>query len=190
MRTATPEALVVNHDGILDASAGVFFVTTEPGAMAGISRDGQFLGSAIADDTGLAAISFDPADLGPLGQVTLTATGFNRIPSLAQIRVQSNTTSALDRFGGAFAVQNQPNPFVRSTEISFSIDREQPVSLEIFDVAGRKIRTLHDGSIVPGIHRVRWDGADDAGGMASAGTYFFRIETRDGIETKRMVLLR
>lgn len=190
MRTATPTALAATHNATLDPETGVFEVTTEPGATAAISDTFALLGSAVANVSGLAAISFDSEVVGALDQVTLTVTGFNRIPTVETIEVQAGATSAPEIARGIHVGQNEPNPFERSTDISLVLDRESAAKVEIFDVTGRKIRTLDGGVLAAGTHRLVWDGTNESGTPAAAGTYFYRLPSSKDGESRRMVLLR
>jgi hypothetical protein len=87
--------------------------------------------------------------------------------------------------------QNRPNPFRSSTTIHYSIPSESPVSLRIYDVAGRLIATLVDGSQSAGPHDVVWDGSGSSGAHLRPGLYFCRMEV-PGVRglTRRIVLLR
>lgn len=190
MRTAVPTALVVSRGDHVDPTTAVFEVTTEPGATAALSDHAVLLGSAIADGAGLAVIPFDPEIVGALASVTLTVTGFNRIPDVESLAVQAGATAAPAVAGGIHVAQNEPNPFVRTTSISLALDRESKVRVEIFDVAGRLVRTLEDGVLAAGSHRLTWDGRTDLGSEAASGTYFYRLVTPDRTETRRMVRLR
>lgn len=81
--------------------------------------------------------------------------------------------------------QNYPNPFNASTVIYFSIPRAEHVKLEVYNIMGQKIATLIDGRQDAGSHRIAW-GAENM----SSGVYFYRLETGDLTETKRMLLLK
>jgi photosystem II stability/assembly factor-like uncharacterized protein len=83
-----------------------------------------------------------------------------------------------------------PNPFRESTEISFSLGHGSEVSLEIYDLAGRRVRSLESGDMGPGDHRLRWDGRNDAGRRVASGVYFARLATGSGVETKRLSIIR
>jgi len=190
MRTAQPTDLLVSHDAVLDASSGVFLVQTEPEAMVAISNNFGLLGHAIADASGLATVSFDSQDLFPLASVTLTVTGFNKIPHVAPVDVIAGSTAVSANSSPIQVGQNHPNPFDRSTGISLNLNRDDHVLLEIFDVAGRKVRTLQDGMLAAGAHQIVWDGMSDTGVAASAGTYFYRLTAASGTETRRMVRVR
>ncbi|MCP4546893.1 MAG: T9SS type A sorting domain-containing protein [bacterium] len=87
--------------------------------------------------------------------------------------------------------RNYPNPFNPSTEIIFAVNGNgMKISLEIFDVAGRKVRTLVDGFQTPGQHKIVWQGDDDAGKPVVSGVYFYRLEGDDFRETRKMMLLK
>jgi len=58
----------------------------------------------------------------------------------------------------------------------------------VFAVNGRRVRTLTSGFREVGIHRLRWDGADDQGARVRAGVYFARLTTVDGRYTQTLVL--
>ncbi|MCP5066497.1 MAG: T9SS type A sorting domain-containing protein, partial [bacterium] len=91
----------------------------------------------------------------------------------------------------AFALhQNNPNPFNPVTRISFDLPRAGEVSLEIFDVAGRRIATLIDGSMEAGQHAQTWRGQNDAGRSVSSGLYFYRLSAPGFIDTRKMLLLQ
>ena len=80
-----------------------------------------------------------------------------------------------------------PNPFGPATTITFTLERAARVDLAVYDVLGRRVRTLAEGERSAGTQRLRWDGADDAGRAAGSGVYFIRLETR-GERWTRMVI--
>lgn len=84
-----------------------------------------------------------------------------------------------------------PNPGTSgSVELSFALPGNVTATLTIFDVAGRRVRTLFEGTPSTGVGRVAWDGRDERGIPVVSGTYFAQISTRDFQETKRLVLMR
>lgn len=91
---------------------------------------------------------------------------------------------------GEFALHaNQPNPFSRLTTLGFALPREEHVRLEVFDVLGRRVRTLADGSFDAGLHALTWDGRDASGVLLSAGVYVTRIHAGGFSAQRTMVLL-
>lgn len=84
-----------------------------------------------------------------------------------------------------------PNPFNPMTKISFDLLKQTSVRMVIYDVSGRLTRTLIDGEIVAtGRHEIVWNGRDDMGKQVAAGVYFYRLDTDEYSETKRMALVR
>ena len=86
--------------------------------------------------------------------------------------------------------QNSPNPFAPSTRIHFSLAAGGAVSLKIYDVQGREVRTLLDGAAAAGEHDLVWDGANASGRPASAGMYFYRLVVGGQEIQKKMILAR
>ncbi len=70
-----------------------------------------------------------------------------------------------------------PNPFRDETSIGFQIPSQDQVRLQVFDVQGRRVRTLIDGELEAGSHTVQWDGRDERGRTAAAGLYFYRLQS-------------
>jgi hypothetical protein len=75
--------------------------------------------------------------------------------------------------------------------LSFDLagDREQPVHLAVYDVNGRRVRTLVDGPMVPGSFEVVWDGRSDGGAATAAGVYFVRLLTPGEKLSRKIVRL-
>ncbi len=74
-----------------------------------------------------------------------------------------------------YSVGNFPNPFNPSTTISYQIVKNSSVKLDIYDVVGRKVRTLVDGDKSAGYYSVVWNGRDERGRDVSSGTYLYRF---------------
>jgi hypothetical protein len=70
-----------------------------------------------------------------------------------------------------------PSPFTRETRITYSLAHSGKVRLVVYDVSGRKVRTLVDGEESPGAYRITWDGRDDMGKLAPSEVYFIRLES-------------
>lgn len=87
--------------------------------------------------------------------------------------------------------QNAPNPFNPKTEIRFRLpEGGAAVSLSVFDVSGRSVKTLAQGHLAGGEHVVNWDGTDHAGESLGSGVYFYRLSAAGGQETRKMLLLK
>ena len=88
--------------------------------------------------------------------------------------------------------QNYPNPFINQTRFRFDLPEQDWVTLEIYDVLGRKVRTLlNDVGISRGTHDwITWDGRDDNGNYVSNGIYFYQFKSLRYNSTKKLILLR
>ncbi|TLY31411.1 MAG: T9SS type A sorting domain-containing protein [Ignavibacteria bacterium] len=87
--------------------------------------------------------------------------------------------------------QNFPNPFNSNTTIEFEINAPGFISLTVYDLLGRKISTLAEGVLEPGVHRRTFDGSS-----LGSGIYFYRLETVDRVrglherQTRKLLLIR
>lgn len=91
---------------------------------------------------------------------------------------------------GTLAASVAPNPFNPFTTLSFETPGGGPVHLLIFDLAGRLVRDVtHGRPFAPGYHDVVIDGRDRAGRRLASGVYFYRLSTKEGSVTGRLVLL-
>ena len=86
--------------------------------------------------------------------------------------------------------QNQPNPFTPTTSIPYGLPERAWVTLDIFDIKGRRICTLVNESQERGFKSVPWDGRDGAGAAVPSGVYFYRLHAGSSTETRKMVLVR
>lgn len=86
---------------------------------------------------------------------------------------------------------NAPNPFNPITTIQYDVPAGgAPVSIMVFDVSGRRVRTLVDESRPAGQHRVTWDGRNSTGQSVASGVYFYRMSAGSFVQTRKMVLLK
>lgn len=84
---------------------------------------------------------------------------------------------------------NFPNPFNPSTTIALSLDRDQNVQLEVFNVAGRLVRKLQSGILSAGRHEVTWNGRDEQGQQVASGIYFARVKGNHGSTQSQPMML-
>ncbi|MGB2698136.1 MAG: T9SS type A sorting domain-containing protein, partial [Candidatus Zixiibacteriota bacterium] len=87
-------------------------------------------------------------------------------------------------------LHNYPNPFNASTVIPYDLPQAADVRLEIFNVMGQRVRLLIDQHQSAGYKNITWDGKDDKGMEVSSGIYFYRLQTKDYSDSKKMVLMR
>jgi hypothetical protein len=84
--------------------------------------------------------------------------------------------------------RNYPNPFTGATTIAFGLPTESRVRLAIYDVSGRCVRTMVDGTLPAAEHVLSWDRRDGAGHTVAGGVYLYRLETSQKTITKKMVV--
>jgi hypothetical protein len=86
--------------------------------------------------------------------------------------------------------QNMPNPFNPRTTVRYQLGAKVHVTLAVYDVTGRLVRSLVEDTQAPGRYAVDWDGRTDAGEVVSSGVYWARLETAEGFRaaTKMVVL--
>ena len=88
------------------------------------------------------------------------------------------------------ALNNYPNPFNPTTEISFSIPVSGEVALKIFNVKGQLIKEWNMGNKVAGRYSIIWDGKDFQNSSVSSGQYFMQLLNEDNSIMKKMLLLK
>ncbi|MFI5372707.1 MAG: FlgD immunoglobulin-like domain containing protein, partial [Candidatus Eisenbacteria bacterium] len=83
-----------------------------------------------------------------------------------------------------------PNPFQGNLNISFALARDTHASIVVYDVAGRAVRHLDEGTRPAGFHVVTWDGRGDGGNAAPAGIYIVRFDAGEVRQNRRVQLIR
>ena len=86
--------------------------------------------------------------------------------------------------------QNYPNPFNPSTQIQYALPKETKVVISIYDLMGRKVRTLVNDVQNAGYKNVMWNATNDMGRLVSAGVYIYSIQAGDFIQNRKMVLMK
>jgi hypothetical protein len=86
--------------------------------------------------------------------------------------------------------QNYPNPFNAGTVIRFKLPTDGDVKIDVYNILGRKVRTLVNEFRVAGTHQTDWDGRSDDGIVVATGVYFYRIQAGEFTSTRKMVLMK
>jgi YVTN family beta-propeller protein len=86
--------------------------------------------------------------------------------------------------------QNVPNPFNPATTIKYSIAQDTDVSLVVYDVSGRRVRTLVDSHQRADVYKMAWDGLNDQGARVASGVYFYKLAAGKYVQTRKMMLLK
>lgn len=91
--------------------------------------------------------------------------------------------------------QNYPNPFNPETRIRYGVPIQSRVSVRVYDVTGREIRILAEGTRDAGYYEIMWDGKNRSGAMVGSGVYFLRLEAAGAgnltsVQIRKMIMLR
>ena len=85
---------------------------------------------------------------------------------------------------------NYPNPFRQQTTLEYTLPEAGEVTLEVYDILGRRVRVLVSERQQPGVHRVQWDGRNSAGQPVASGLYIGRLAVDGQSKTRKMTLVR
>jgi hypothetical protein len=155
-------------------------------------------GACLIDDDACALDSFF-AEITP-GSTFERVTGFFTY-SFGTYKIELRDSSDFEGFVGVrgdspvgpyeFSLgPNYPNPFNASTRIAYTLPKTLPVKLVIYDLNGRLVRELVNGTQIAGEHTAIWNGRDNFGHSAASGIYFYRIKAGDMLRSQKMVLLK
>ena len=86
--------------------------------------------------------------------------------------------------------QNYPNPFNPVTTLRYDIPENSHVTITIYDMLGRQVKTLINQTQDAGYRSIIWDATNDYGKLVSAGLYLYQIQAGEYMQTKKMVLLK
>ncbi|MGB2768755.1 MAG: C25 family cysteine peptidase [Candidatus Zixiibacteriota bacterium] len=198
--TNSPATLAVIHpDEVTMGRTNLSFLVTSEGTGVGqasvsLTLRGRRMFLGETDQHGQLTCE---VNLDDVGEMSVVVTKPNCIPCQDSITItlsadvdDEDTESGIRSFQLS---QNFPNPFNPTTSIQFSVPgggNPAHTTLRIYNVLGRKVRTLVDELRNPGNHRSVWDGKDDKAGDVSSGIYFYVLEVDDFRETKKMTLMK
>jgi hypothetical protein len=195
--TADPESLVVTYAPTLPVGSRAYTVHVAhvgggpvAGARVCLWKEGDVYRVALTDSGGDADFDPNPASEGPM-LVTMTARDALCHEGVVTVTGASDTPESPGALPAVRLLPAQPSPFSRTTTICYELPAGGPVRLQIYDLAGRRVRTLVQQSAAsPGAHRVVWDGRDAQGIPVPAGVYACRLEAGATRVTERVIRLR
>jgi hypothetical protein len=87
--------------------------------------------------------------------------------------------------------QNYPNPFNPSTQISFTLPENNAISMTVYDMLGKEVRTLiNNEQYKSGTYSITWNGKDNSGASVASGTYIYKLKTEYVEKSMKMMLLK
>ncbi len=113
-------------------------------------------------------------------------------PDLDQaiIELLDDTSAPIAVNGDRLTITGSPNPFSSISEIKFRLPSAGQVTIEVFDAAGRLVRTLVDESMSAGAQHVTWDGKDSAGQSLGSGVYLMRLQSNEQMMSGKVWLVK
>ena len=150
-------------------------------------------GETKAAINGLNVFQKDVRQFGDKGFISSWSTA--KLTYLAEALQQSIDPSfrkeVADLLPDEFALsQNYPNPFNPQTQISFDLPTDANVMLSIYNILGENIRVLINGHRTAGIQTIIWDGKNNIGQDVASGIYFYKLQSNNFTETRKMSLIR
>lgn len=185
--------LSASHDGTV--SVGTFTVTVTAGgtpvenAMVGLCQVSTVLAGGYTDASG--TVTLDVPSVPGAEDVTLTVTAHNLYPLQESVPASVGGEGATGSTVPGFRLYGAtPNPISSGASIGFSTSAPGPVTLQVFDVTGRVVTTLHRGELPAGDHNVLWDGSDQSGTPVPGGLYLYRLSSPEGAASRSCVVIR
>ena len=210
----TPAAGGVDGSVVTGTPQKPVFLSRTPAVLQTVARSTSQAFVVHAADPGGAALSFtwklndalvkgpgadstytSPTFTDPHGTVKQVSCIFTTVAGLVDSSVWKFTITKVDngnQIPTDFVLgQNYPNPFNPTTLISYSLPKEAPVTFEVFNMLGVKIRTLVSGETrSAGTYTVSWDGKNDGGVSMPSGVYLYRVVAGSYLASKKMTLLK
>jgi hypothetical protein len=212
--TGNPATLTVTHPTRIETQPTQFTVTVEDGvgganipiqgALVCLYKESDIYTKGFTDKNGQVTFNIEPTTAGTL-HVTVTNHHYSA-NYYYNYRPYEGTCRILQSDGGpmshnyssvipkVFALgHSYPNPFKQNTEIKYQIPetRSKPwVCLEVYNAAGRLVRTLVNEPQNPSYYKVLWDGKDDFGKRVSSGVYFYYLEAGGFTAMRKIVVMQ
>jgi hypothetical protein len=104
--------------------------------------------------------------------------------------VRAGTPDQLDVPKVSFLENSYPNPFNPQTTLAYGVAIQGPVTIKVYSVDGRLVKTLLNEVRGPGSYKVIWDGTDNRGQRVASGMYMARLQALDNTQLQRMMLVK
>lgn len=185
----------VGHFNAYPYCLDVAFLDTADGAYAVAAFDDAIAVVDIQDPANPVEVGYyatgDPRRLCVVGETIYVA---DRISGLYLFALNGPPTAAEGdgrwHRDGNLSLRSYPNPSRRSATLDFDLADRGRVSVEVFDVSGRKVAEVFSGSLEAGRNKLTWDGRDSLHREVSPGIYFYRLTTDERTTTGRMTIVR
>ena len=108
------------------------------------------------------------------------------LPPFGNLEVEEELTLVPEKFG----VSHYPNPFNSSTTIQVDLPHRSGIEIDIYNLAGIEVKSLHRGPLRSGIHRFQWRSRSNADQSLPSGIYFLRVAALEQVQTRKLILLK
>lgn len=193
--TSPVAALTNTHSSSVVAGAFQVTVTDDTnapveGALVGAyyANTKELLDSEYTNASGVANLTI--ASLPGAATVTITSTAHNRVPAFTFANTVGTEGGEIATLPSFYLNHVHPNPITSTASIGFSTTTAGHISLEVYDITGRKISAIQSGDVEAGVHSITWDGSGSRGRPVPNGLYFLNLSTPEGIRTQSFVILR
>ena len=197
MWTEVAADLSVSHVSTISSSQPVTFTVTSGGSplenarvciQKGDWKTGEIYLVGYTDGSGQVSLYADPATT---GEIAVTVWARNHYSYQGTIAVTGVAVEDVCAPVATFAFNPvSPNPAVESASVSFSLAEASPVTLDVFDLGGRKVTTLVNQEMQAGSHSLLWNLTDGGGNAVPSGFYHVRLTTSDRTEVNQVMVLR
>ncbi|HEY6866470.1 MAG TPA: FlgD immunoglobulin-like domain containing protein, partial [Candidatus Eisenbacteria bacterium] len=148
-------------------------------------------GGGIAGEGEVARVTLRVKSEGAAGLAIRTASARDGSNHPVAIRIEAALEAAPPAIPARTALGLvAPNPFSASASVELMLARPCPVRLEVYDLGGRRVRTLVDGVGEAGTRHVVWDGKGESGARVPAGVYLMRLEAGGVHQVRRVQVIR
>lgn len=121
-------------------------------------------------------------------EITYSSANLSNIGNYLQVNLADSDIPVIPKALALY--DNYPNPFNPETTISFDLPSETNVKLEIYNIKGQKVKTLKNGLLQAGNHKLVWDGKNSNSDQVASGLYFYRLVTDKKKLTRKMILMK
>ena len=175
---------IIDHDTTCLGSVSnnsLFYGTIDPGET--LDQEAGFFMININDECEIGHEAYVVVNIMVMSDICWTDT--------VSFTIGEQLYSATESIPKEFSLSNAyPNPFNPFTTLSYDLPKDSFINLTVFDMMGRKIKTLVNGQQSAGIKTVKWNSTNEQGETVSAGVYLYKLKAESFIETKKMVLLK
>tara|TARA_Y100000748_G_scaffold48414_1_gene36894 strand:+ start:11417 stop:14836 length:3420 start_codon:yes stop_codon:yes gene_type:complete len=174
-----------NDNGEIEFSGYVLGNAIESGSGAILEFEVQFNNNISSNPS--IVFMFDQVSAGDnyFIPITSVADNFGQFTS-DMVGIENNISIPVD-----FALYpNYPNPFNPSTVISYDIGNDSHVEIDIYDMRGRKVKSLVNQEHISGRYSINWNGDDSGGNPVSAGVYIYKLNSENKVFSRKMILMK